>query len=344
MKFELGPNIRPEGAGAGVAVAEAPDMPMQGQERMPFGQKIALGLSVAALAFGAKESIANASAVTPEQPQTTTEVRIGGTLVPAVAMAGGKVEVIANHRDKSVSKADIREARRDGDCEVYTEKEAIKAGVVTQGYNNSGVHYAPENRRSTICEVDGKLIRIECGNRAKVTEKPRPKKAALTAWINSWNKAKIKIKAVTDVNVGGTCETPDGKATGFAYARARGVASIYMKWKNVAKAGAKGVTKKFGRLQTRTEQNSQVNMRLDVNSYAQAVAICKQMGGSEAEFVPTKDGTDTPQPPANAPGPIPAPSPEEPYPGGYECYDEITGAPEQPNSDGTCKPGDVGNF
>lgn len=43
-----------------------------------------------------------------------------------------------------------------------------------------------------------------------------------------------------------------------------------------------------------------------------------------------KDGSTTPPTPPQAPGPNPEPSPNEPYPGGYACYDETTGAPVEP--------------
>ena len=57
---------------------------------------------------------------------------------------------------------------------------------------------------------------------------------------------------------------------------------------------------------------------------------------------PAKDGTQAPQPPAEAPGPNPTPDPADPYPGGYQCYNETTGAPVEPRADGTCPPGSYG--
>lgn len=43
-----------------------------------------------------------------------------------------------------------------------------------------------------------------------------------------------------------------------------------------------------------------------------------------------KDGAPALPTPAEAPAPNPQPSPEEPFPGGYACYDETTGAPVVP--------------
>lgn len=57
---------------------------------------------------------------------------------------------------------------------------------------------------------------------------------------------------------------------------------------------------------------------------------------------PPKDGTTTPPPPPVAPGPNPPPSPDEPYPGGYQCYSTTTGAPVSPRPDGTCPAGSYG--
>lgn len=54
-----------------------------------------------------------------------------------------------------------------------------------------------------------------------------------------------------------------------------------------------------------------------------------------------KDGNTTPPPPTEAPGPNP---PDEGPVGSNQCYDEITGAPVPPRSDGTCPAGSYGAY
>ncbi len=55
-----------------------------------------------------------------------------------------------------------------------------------------------------------------------------------------------------------------------------------------------------------------------------------------------KDGTTTPPPPPEAPGTNPPPSGGPGDPGSNKCYDEITGQPVNPRTDGTCPVGSYG--
>ena len=56
-----------------------------------------------------------------------------------------------------------------------------------------------------------------------------------------------------------------------------------------------------------------------------------------------KDGSTTPPPPTEAPGPNPPPSGGEGDPGSNQCYDEETGEPVQPR-EGLCPPGSYGEY
>ena len=81
---------------------------------------------------------------------------------------------------RTVAAAKIRVAKEEGKCKVYSAKQAIKAGIKTQGYQGTGVGFAQENRRTTACDTnsDGEPdTRGECGNRIIVTHQPRPAKA-----------------------------------------------------------------------------------------------------------------------------------------------------------------------
>lgn len=200
--------------------------------------KIALGAAVLAGSLGVAEMGAkNAEASTAVQPDgTTIETTVHIAKSKSSAQALAKANLVTNYR--SVSKARIRKAKKAGDCETMSGREAAKEGIFTQGYMGTGVGFAPENRRSTLCDLDkdGDFdVRAECGNAVKVRQ-PKPKLAKITHWVAK--KAKIKVKAVANAHAEATCSTANTSAS--AEGRGRGVAAIRQRIKFFQKSKAQG--------------------------------------------------------------------------------------------------------
>lgn len=331
-----------------VAVSEAPAAVIENTSILDKlrGTRLgnALAIGGAALAIAGGEAInadkAEASAASPAEitnVTTTQTVLVGKSKSSAKALA--KAYIMGNHR--TVAKAQVKEDMAEGRCDYFTGKEARKAGLQTQGYNGSGVGYAPENRNSHFCDSDGDGdydYRAECGNKA-IQRKPKPQEHVI--WVNNFNKAKLVVKSKSVAEAETSCElrTDSGVITAHAYGRGVGKGRAAIKIKNAYGAKGKGIEKVIAKSATKA------NAMAYSKAKAQAEVSCVEQGGVPVPPTPPeqhKDGTQTPQPPVIAPGPNPAPSPEEPYPGGYQCYSETTGAPVTPRDDGTCPAGSVG--
>lgn len=315
---------------------------------------VAVGVGVVA-AFG-MSTTAEAKTITPT---VVKEVKDGveyTTTAESAALIGksemtassiGKINIVGNHR--TVSKAKVRQAIKRGQCDTISGAKAMKLGLRTQGKGGSGVNYAPENRKSTMCDTngDGKYdFRADCGNKAK-GGRPNIPKAKQTLWVENFNKYNVKVRSNVKVEASAACEINNeiGRVTSSSYASAESRVYANLKLRNVVKAGGKNVT------EAETKNMSKVTLEFQQTLGAKVVSSCESRGGKivtpekppvkpvcppeapNGEYpncVPGKDGTQTPDKPTTnpAPGPIPAPSPDEPYPGGYECYNPVTGKPE----------------
>ncbi len=198
---------------------------------------------------------------------------------------------------------------------------------------NGKLYYYPESVKAKICKdvysptgwvkkAGGKTGR-DCGNPAKL--KPMPEKP------------NVKVINVRDLDTSfvlralaiakGSVECPGASVSGYARAEAKQRFSLrsFLKMKGAAQ------------------------VRTGIKIYDKAYASAEVKLHCDSTTTPvtppnkTKDGTKTPQPPTEAPGPNPAPSPNEPFPGGYKCYDETNGAPVTPRNDGTCPAGSFGS-
>ncbi len=211
--------------------------------------RAAAGLLCAAAVGGAAASSAEASPAdreplmagqsavvgSPETQILSTTIHIGKSKTSAESFS--RAAVIANLR--TVSKAEIREAQQEGRCKFFTAREAIEAGIYTQGYQGSGGSYAPENRPTTLCDTDenGEFdTRAECGNAAEIRA-PAPEKAKSTIWVNNWNKAKLLVQAKATAKAKAECRTTDTYA--YAEGFGRGKASAWTRIKQIVKAKGK---------------------------------------------------------------------------------------------------------
>lgn len=252
---------------------------------------------------GVEKASATPAVVTPEVvktnekgtefTQTTTSTVLAGR-ASSSASAFAKINVFGNYR--TVSKAKIQEAKRQGKCDVLSGEQAIKRGLRTQGYNGSGVSYALENRKSTFCDLngDGKYdVRAECGNKAK-GGRPQPAKARNVVWVNNFGKFNVGVRTKVSVEALSACRIEVSPGTYVsANARGFGEASITGKLslRNAVKAGGTGVT------EVDSHQRASLTATLRAEASAEAETDCKEnKGGTVVEnppvvIVPPKDGT-----------------------------------------------------
>lgn len=257
-----------------------------------------------------------------------TTVSVGGSTMTDEAYA--KATVLANHR--VVSKAKIQKAKKEKRCKTVDGSEQE---VWTEGLSGNGTRYGRDKRESLMCKVkiNGKntWIRAVCGNRVRFQ---MPKKAVpgRAIWVNTLNNANVKVTSTAVAKAEADCKT----ATSSAKASGYGEASAYGKISYKASIKSKSLDKLI------VSKKLSASAEAKAKASATASATCSETITTPPPVVtPTKDGTQTPPPPANAPGPNPAPSPEEPFPGGYPCYSETTGAPV-PAKDGLCPAGSYG--
>lgn len=321
---------------------------------------VAAGVGIVAAFGAASPAMASETTTVNLAPETvkgveyTTQTAKSNVLLgksKSSAEVFAKLKIIGNHR--TVSRAAVRRAKKRGQCDRISGKKAMELGIRTQGKDGSGVEYAYENRNSTMCDTDGDGkydFRADCGNRAK-GGRPNVKKAKLVVWVDNINSYKVKVRSHMAIEARAACAINNevGSVSSSAYARVEDNTDLTVKIRNSAKAKARGK----GVISAQARNYSKLQIDLRKQASAQVEASCVSEGGKivtpetppPTPEVPGKDGTQTPPPPTNAPGPNPAPSPEEPYPGGYQCYEEGTVKPVTPviiNGIPTCPAGSTG--
>lgn len=307
----------------------------------------ALGASLLALTGGTAVS-ASAETVNAQPTVTTTttlEIGIAGSKQKVANSANARV--VSNYR--TVSQAKIAEAKRKGNCETISGREAMRRGIKTQGYNGSGRGYEYENRRSTLCDIDGDGdidVRAECGNKAKGGV-ANVVKAKATTWVKNAAKASVSVKAHAVAKAVAVCKTSNTYAAAYGMGEASSSARAKAKTFNRVKGTLKSLISKA---------STGANGTASAKASAEAKAVCVETGGTVVSIqevpvtpvVPGKPGTLTPPPPATAPGANPAPSPQDPTitpanpTGSHQCYSEATGAQVPANPDTTCPVGSFG--
>lgn len=205
-----------------------------------------------------------------EDVQTNTTVQFAN--VSASDKAVAKFQIASNLR--TVSKAKIKKAKQAGKCKTISGAQAIRMGVMTQGYMGTGSGYAYENRTTTMCDTngDGKFdVRAQCGNRL-IVRQPKPAEARATVWVNNMGKAKAKIKVVTQVVVKAKCETDNTSA--YSFAKARAVAKVSVKLKNLVKANGKVDGEGVAKIKTKIATRAQAKAK--AKATAEASVRCEE--------------------------------------------------------------------
>jgi hypothetical protein len=288
-----------------------------------------VALAGAGAALAPEAASANATAGTPQTTEQTlsTKFSIGASRMSESAFA--EAHVLGNHR--TISAAKLRKAEKLGKCVTLNGK---KVDIWTQGHDEKGYPMGKDTRTSRFCKVAGKWYRKLCGNRA-VFHKPK-KAVENVVWVKNFNKASVLVTTNAEAKAQAECHTENASAMAYGHGEASASARVRLS----SAMRAKG---KFRKLIS--DVKAGITAKAKSRAEAEAVAICEQDTVTTTpppQEQGAKDGTQTPPPPSEAPGANPQPDPNEPYPGGYQCYDETTGAPTQPRTDGNCPAGSYG--
>lgn len=306
-------------------------------------------------AFGATEPASANTQVVYGQPEVTTTMKYsiqGNTILDSNI---DKVTVGVYNDAKGLSRAEQKKIVKEGG-KCYKRKVGTIFTNSLVGANGKKFFYKDTVKagKNKFCKTkNGKEYKVDCENDSYGPKPPTRIQRKLVEGkviaLRSWAKGNVKVEANSEAKVEARCETSPGNYA-LATGKAHGNAEARLNWRTVVSAKGRNIS---------TKVHGDAAAKAVSESYASAVVVCSEMGGTivdkpacppeaPGEYpncvppTPGKDGTKTPQPPASAPGPNPAPSPEEPYPGGYQCYDEVTGAPKPANPDTTCPVGTVG--
>ena len=205
-----------------------------------------------------------------------------------------KVIVMGNYR--SVSRAEVEEARQEGECFWVNGK---KEEVYVEGVTADGVGMGRDTRKSEFCEVDedvngdGKvndedIVRAKCGNFAVIGEKPE---GALESVIWVEGKGKIRVDVESEAKAWANCTTSDGLASAGAEGSAKASASGFLKMKGSIKSIVRKAQGKINQLVEKSLSGKGM-----AKSKAHAVADAQCTEGTAP--VPTKPPTPGNTPPS----------------------------------------------
>lgn len=276
--------------------AEAGYAPQFNMGNTPLGRTVAKALigltamgALAPATASAENTVASSMQPAPAGEVThDTTLSIAGHDVDAESFSKSKVRVWANHR--TVAKAEIKEAKRKGNCEFFTAEEIVKKGFKTQGHNGTGSGYAWENRDSTLCDLDNDGdfdVRAECGNKAKGV-RPQPKKTENVLWVKSFKNVSAKVKDTANAMESATCHTANTSSMASAQASAKASGSI--KLKSGVKAKGKGIKKLI------TDVKGKAALDASAYAYANAEAQCSESTTPTTPKPPTPPTPENPQP------------------------------------------------
>lgn len=286
-----------------------------------------------ALALNGAANTSTAEAAAPlSPPETTVTATIKGetktSTVNVEDVASGKTSILINYSAKGMSKRQHRRLEAQNRCRTFNGKKVM---IHTKGLPGGGPgQYGRDLRTSRFCKVNGKWVRVRCKNPAFVETPPPPRMTLPTPPIFVKH-AKGSVPIVARAEAVAQCVTSDGTAS--AYAKASGSATGSVSLKNFIYSR--------GHNTIHVRESATIKARTTAIASVSCSTLVIHIEGKQPEVV-TKDGTKNPPTPTPAPAPNPAPSPQEPYPGGYRCYSETTGAPVAPRPDQTCPPGSWG--
>lgn len=193
-------------------------------------------------------------------------------------MAQQKVTVLQNFRAHGTPTRIVRKAEAQGKCRVIDGREET---LYTAGHDtNSMTRYGRDYRKSEICKIGGKLIRVACGN--PVIKKPNyqtiPGKVVFVK-----NRAKVNVKLHAEADATAACVVDGASAS----AKGHGVADASVKLNTLIstlKGGADSIS---------------------VRLYEQAAGKASAQATAEAHCDTTESTTTTVVPPVVPPVEVP---------------------------------------
>lgn len=238
-----------------------------------------LGGVAAALAVGATLPASARGVEGGDSVTTIVDTETGVTIRAGKSWQRDKdassVTIMGNHR--VVSKAEVKEAKRDGDCFWVNGK---KQEQYTEGVTANGVGMGRDYRKNLICEVDkdvngdGKvndddIVRAKCGNLVEL-EQPETFFDHVV-WVEG--KGFINVRAQSKATAKAFCSTSDGLAGAEAYGY--GAASAAGKLR--MKGGTRTIVKRAQRMvDTKVEQSLAGKGGAKSNAFAAAEAQCTE--------------------------------------------------------------------
>lgn len=262
-------------------------------------KRLMIGLAGLSLAFALTVSSQGVNATSNDDvvvEDSDIILQIGNSTSSDKAKSIAKVQVIGNYR--TVSAAKIKVAQKKNRCKTVSGSQAIQMGVMTQGYNGSGVGYAPENRTTTLCDTDNNGsfdVRAECGNRVKVTHQPQPAEAKATVWVNNFSTAMARIEATVKVKATAKCETDYASASAFARAVAK--AKAYVKVKTLTEAKGKVKGSELAKVKTKALAQAAAQAKAKAKAKVKAQANCKSVTIVSPQTPEVPNTPETPETP-----------------------------------------------
>lgn len=271
--------------------------PTQAQEDLGF-RKIIPAIMVGTLATAALVGVATQEAYATEAPPsvtTTVTTKIDGWSVNVESLARttegsvGRITVLGNILPNGTPKKQVRKAEREGDCRTINGR---KTELYTAGWNTrGGISYGRDERISRFCYINGRLIRVNCGNAAYIKKTPKPPVKGRVIWVQNMNKATLLVSANAQAIARDECRTPDGNASAGAYGEGKGSASARVNLKSLytARSGAENPRSVYARI------SSEATVKATADATAKAKANCAST--TTTTVVTVTKNNPTPQPP-----------------------------------------------
>jgi hypothetical protein len=231
----------------------------------------------------------------------------------------------------------------------HSKCRMIGAGTNVPEYTNSGytangeLFKFADTRRTEVCMTEGQWRKVICGNNIWFSVSPKVFHGKVIM-VRSWKHVKFTIHVVAKVKATGSC--------GYAYASAKVTQRVDLKL--FAKSKGAAAIRIYARVIDKATAKAKAEVFCETTVTVIPTCTCHEKPGSPCNCPPpqecpsgsvpnekgecVKDGSTTPQPPSDAPGPNP---PDEGGVGSNQCYSETTGQPVPPR-EGLCPPGSYG--
>ncbi|MGI9028275.1 MAG: hypothetical protein ACR2FM_05565 [Candidatus Saccharimonadales bacterium] len=171
------------------------------------------------------------------EPSLTITAQFGSSQASAEDISSSRVTVLSNVKATGTPKGRVKRAERAGDC-FNVGKGTKNPKFWNQGYSvDKKSKFGLDTRKSRVCEIGGKLIRVACNNEVRLLKnKPTNSIKGRVLFVRSFNSTKIKVTA--NAVAVATCT----KGGANAYALGMGSAYGYVNARTLVRGSGKGKT------------------------------------------------------------------------------------------------------